>query len=65
MKSVYVNAKLGGMKTILVKGELWDWNTVYKTYNSRRQNELLRWEDLGIQEVKTTTVFPSCLPLTS
>lgn len=52
MKSAYVNVKLGGMKTVFVKGEYWDWNTVYRTYNSRKQNELLRWVDLGIKEIK-------------
>ncbi len=50
MKNAYVNVKLGGMKTIIVKGEIWDWNSVYRTYKSRRQNELLRWVDLGISE---------------
>ena len=51
-RKVYVNVKLGGMKAIIVRGERYDWNPVFKTYNSRSQNELLKWSDLGIVEVK-------------
>ncbi|KKK73723.1 hypothetical protein LCGC14_2891000 [marine sediment metagenome] len=54
MKSAYVNVKLGGMKSIITKGEHYEWNSVYKTYNSRRQNDLLRWLDLGITEAATS-----------
>lgn len=45
-KSIYVNKKLGGRKTIFWNGDYYDWNTAYKTYNSRKKNELLRWEDI-------------------
>lgn len=51
MKSSYVNVKLGGMKAIIVKGQRYDWNPIYRTYNSKSENELLRWSDLGIVEV--------------
>ncbi len=51
MKNLYVNVKLGGMNTIIVKGEVWEWNSVYQTYNSQEKNELLRWADLGITDI--------------
>mgnify|MGYP001606918512 CR=1 FL=1 len=44
----YVDVKLGGRKKVLINGELFIWNPVYRTYNSKEQNELLRWSDLGI-----------------
>ena len=49
---VYVDVKLGRMKAIIVRGERYDWNPVYRTYNSKSQNELLKWTDLGVVEVK-------------
>ncbi len=48
----YVDTKIGGKKTIYVKGDYWDWNPAYKTYNSRKTNELLRWSDLGVRSTR-------------
>jgi len=44
-----IKKKIDGKKTIYVKGDYWDWNPVYKTYNSRRTNSLLYWEDIGLR----------------
>lgn len=46
---VYVNHKINGMKTIYCKGDYWDWMPEYKTYNSRKKNDLLTWSDLGVR----------------
>lgn len=48
----YVDTKIGGKKTIYAKGDYWDWNPAYKTYNSRKTNELLRWSDLNIRSTR-------------
>ena len=45
----YVDSKIGGKKTIYAKGDYYDWNPVYKTYNSRKRNELLTWADIGVR----------------
>jgi len=49
VRSHYVNQKLGGRNTVYVKGQYWDWNAVYKTYNSRKTNNLLTWADVGVR----------------
>ena len=48
----YVDTKLGGKKTIYCKGDYYDWNSAYHTYNSRKGNELLRWSDLNIRSTR-------------
>jgi len=49
----YVDTKLGGRKTIYAKGDYYDWNSVYHTYNSRKGNELLRWSDLNVRSTRS------------
>jgi hypothetical protein len=47
--SQFVKVKIEGRNTIYAKGQYWDWNAVYKTYNGRKNNYLLTWKDLGIR----------------
>lgn len=39
-----VKQKLGGRKTITVKGIEYDWNPVYKDYHADKTGELLKWK---------------------
>jgi hypothetical protein len=44
--SEYVNKIIDGKKEIFVKGKKYRWNSVYKTYNSIDNNDLLTWKDV-------------------
>lgn len=47
-----VKQKIDGRGTIYTKGQYWDWNKVYKVYNSRKTYDQLKWADLGIRSSK-------------
>ena len=44
-----VKVKIEGRRTIYTKGQYWDWNPVYKVYNSRNNMNQLQWGDLNIR----------------
>ena len=43
-KAFYVKTKMGNQDEITVKGRVFIWNSVWKTYNSQDTNELLTWK---------------------
>ena len=51
-KTGTVKQKLGGKKVIYAKGQYWDWNSVYKVYNSRKNYSQLKYSDLNIKSHK-------------
>lgn len=51
-KEEIVNKIINGKKEIMVKGKLYRWNSVYKTYNSVEGNEILTLSDLNESKIK-------------